>query len=142
MKDAMIFLLRIALGVAFLSAVADRFGMWGAVESPIVTWGNMDNFLQYTSTLTFGASGLLLTILGYGVTILEAVFGIFLIIGYKTKRTALFSGVLLLIFGLSMALNLNIKYAFDYSVFSAAFGALLLAYQGKIKWSLDSAYRR
>ena len=31
--------LRQALGTAFLSAVADRFGLWGADGQPNVSWG-------------------------------------------------------------------------------------------------------
>ena len=33
-------LLRIGLGVGFLSAVADRLGLWGAFGQPNVEWGN------------------------------------------------------------------------------------------------------
>ena len=32
--------LRCALGLGFLSAVADRFGLWGAFGQPNVEWGN------------------------------------------------------------------------------------------------------
>ena len=32
--------LRFALGFSFLSAVADRFGLWGAFGEPRVAWGN------------------------------------------------------------------------------------------------------
>ncbi len=35
---------RIALGVTFLSSVADRFGMLGALGQPNVTWGDFDHF--------------------------------------------------------------------------------------------------
>jgi len=31
--------LRLALGLSFLSAVADRFGWWGAFGHPNVAWG-------------------------------------------------------------------------------------------------------
>lgn len=137
MKNLIILLLRLALGIAFLSAVADRLGFWGSPESALTAWGNWDNFLSYTSTLTFGASGMFLKILAVLATVLEAVFGILLILGYKTKQTALLSGFLLLSFGICMALNTHFKYALDYSVFTAAFAAFLLSVQGKIKWSLD-----
>ena len=36
---------RIALGAAFLSAVADRFGLWGRYGG----WGNFANFEKYTA---------------------------------------------------------------------------------------------
>ena len=31
---------RYALGLGFLSAVADTFGLWGAFRQPNVEWGN------------------------------------------------------------------------------------------------------
>jgi hypothetical protein len=40
-------LLRIGIGVAFLSAVADRFGLVGAFGQPNVDWGNFSRFLEY-----------------------------------------------------------------------------------------------
>ena len=40
--------LRLGIAVGFLSAVADRFGMWPA---EISAWGNMDNFLAYTQVI-------------------------------------------------------------------------------------------
>jgi hypothetical protein len=39
-------LLRVGLGVGFLSAVADRFGLWGAFGQPNVEWGNFSRFLE------------------------------------------------------------------------------------------------
>ncbi|HET8839684.1 MAG TPA: DoxX family protein [Flavobacteriaceae bacterium] len=137
MKAIVILLLRFALGLAFLSAVADRFGLWGPPGSAIVAWGNMENFLGYTSTVTFGATGILLKILGWTATILEAVLGIFLIIGFKMKSTAILSGLLLLLFGIGMVCNLPAKTVLDFSVFSACFGAFLLAFQPRIKFSVD-----
>ncbi len=137
MKNFVILLLRFALGAAFLSAAADRFGLWGPPGSAIVAWGNMDNFLNYTSLVTFGSSGILLKILGWTATILEIVLGIFLIIGFKVKPTAILSGILLLLFGIGMVFNLPPKTVLDYSVFSACFGAFLLAFQPRIKFSVD-----
>ena len=40
--------LRLALGISFLSAVADRFGLWGVFEQPNVAWGNYARFVAYT----------------------------------------------------------------------------------------------
>ncbi|HET7360368.1 MAG TPA: DoxX family protein, partial [Salinimicrobium sp.] len=94
------------------------------------------------SSLTFGASGIMLEILGFAATILEFVLGIFLILGYKIRATAFCSGILLLLFAIGMSLNTHVKYALDYSVFSACFGAFLLAYQPVGKWSLDNSLRK
>jgi hypothetical protein len=45
--------LRIALALAFLSAVADRFGLWGKPGRPGVSWGNMTQFNAYVAKLNW-----------------------------------------------------------------------------------------
>jgi len=45
--------LRYGLGLGFLSAVADRFGLWGAYGQPNVEWGNFARFLEYTHLLNW-----------------------------------------------------------------------------------------
>ncbi len=49
--------LRIGLGVGFLSAVADRLGLWGAFGQPNVEWGNFSRFLDYTHILNWYFAG-------------------------------------------------------------------------------------
>ena len=49
--------LRCALGLGFLSAVADRFGLWGAFGQPNVEWGNFSRFLEYTHSLNLVCAG-------------------------------------------------------------------------------------
>ena len=43
--------LRVALAAGFLSAVADRFGLWGMPGTPGVAWGDWSHFLTYTGRL-------------------------------------------------------------------------------------------
>jgi hypothetical protein len=45
--------LRLALGLSFLSAVADRFGWWGAFGHPNVAWGSFGRFVAYTARLNW-----------------------------------------------------------------------------------------
>jgi len=45
--------LRYGLGLGFLSAVADRLGLWGAFGQPNVEWGNFSRFLEYTHSLNW-----------------------------------------------------------------------------------------
>jgi len=137
MKDYFIFLLRIALGIGFLSAVADRMGYWGQPGDLAVTWGNWENFVLYTSKLNFGINQHAANILGLLATISELILGMLLVLGIRVKYTSLCSGVLLLIFALFMSFNTHVKYALDYSVFVAAFGAFLLSTAPKNKWSID-----
>src|SRR5205823_11239866 len=42
--------MRMALAAGFLSAVADRFGLWGPIGTPGVSWGGFARFLDYTDT--------------------------------------------------------------------------------------------
>ena len=137
MKNIIILLLRIALGIGFLSAVADRFGYWGLPGESGVAWGNWGNFVQYVVKLNFGASSAFANLLAIIATALEIAFGILLIIGFKIKYIAFSSGILLLIFALEMSINTHLKSALDASVFAASFGAFLLSVQPEGKWSID-----
>lgn len=119
--------LRVALGVAFLSAVADRFGLWGAPGSPGVAWGNFQNFLDSTATLNPYLTASLIPAFGWFVTGAELTLGLALIAGYRMRITALLSGFLLLAFALGLTIGAGIKAPLDASVFSASAGAFLLA---------------
>ncbi len=121
-----------------LSAVADRFGLWGAPGDPGVAWGNWDNFIAYTQTLNSFASKSVAGILGALATFFEILFGLFLIIGFKTRIVALGTSGLMLLFALSMAISVSIKAPFDYSVFTSSAAALLLSTIGKTSFSVDN----
>ena len=46
-----VWLLRVALAFSFLSAVADRFGLWGPFGVAGVAWGDFERFTAYTARL-------------------------------------------------------------------------------------------
>ncbi|WP_455590675.1 DoxX protein [Bacteroides sp.] len=118
---------RIAIGMSFLSAVADRFGLWTPIlGSENVVWGNMGSFTTYTGLLVPWISQPVLPLLAWFVTIAEVVLGVSLIIGYQKRIAALLSGTLLLIFAISMMFFSSFKAPFDYSVFTASACAFLL----------------
>lgn len=118
---------RIAIAMSFLSAVADRIGLWTPLlGSEGVTWGNMESFTAYTGVLVPWAPTLFLPALAWLVTVAEVVLGVLLIIGYQKRIVALLSGLLLLIFAFSMLFFTNIKAPLDYSVFTAAACSFLL----------------
>lgn len=123
--------LKFALAFAFLSAVADRFGLWGQVGTPGVVWGNFENFIAYTQILTPWSSGQLTIIMAWIATALEIIFGILLCTNFKTKIVTFLSGVLLLIFAISMIFTVGLKATLDYSVLTASFAAFLLAFNVK-----------
>lgn len=138
MKRYLTLLLRVAIGIGFLSAVADRLGFWGPPAGYAVAWGNWDNFIHYVSVLNFGAGEKTAIALGIISTLLEIVFGFLLILGFRIKYTAFFSGIMLLLFALEMSFNTSIKFALDSSVFVAAFGSFLLAANPQSKWAVDN----
>lgn len=125
--------LRVALGTAFLSAVADRIGAWGPPGAPHVAWGNFHNFLVYAGKLNPWFPGSWIPAVGWIATICEIAFGIALIVGFRIRITALLSGLLLLAFALGMAFGLSIKAPLDYSVFTASAAAFLLSSKGSIE---------
>ena len=68
MKDYSSVFLRLALGISFLAAVADRFGLWGSFGQPNVAWGDFSHFVAYTRKLNwFTPSGACLQYINPGV---------------------------------------------------------------------------
>ncbi|KXU36252.1 hypothetical protein AXK12_03720 [Cephaloticoccus capnophilus] len=122
----MIGCLKIALALAFLSAVADRFGLWGAPGSEGVFWGNFENFVAYTRLINPWFPKVLAAPISYFITGLEIALAILLFTKWKTKEVAFISGLLLLTFAVAMTFSLGPKSAFDYNVFTAAFAAFAL----------------
>lgn len=123
MKKAIKLFLRLAIAFGFLSAVADRFGLWSADVS---AWGDWESFVQYTAIINPWVPSSVIPALAIIATSAEILFSICLIIGYKTRLFANLSGVLLLVFALAMSFSIGIKPVFDYSVFIAAAGAFVL----------------
>ncbi|MCF1192240.1 DoxX family protein [Mangrovimonas sp. AS39] len=130
--------LRLALSTAFLSAVADRFGMW---SKDVSVWGNWDSFLEYTQYINPWLPEALIPTIGILATGAEIIFAILLIIGFKTEQTAKWSGFLLLIFALSMTFSSGIKGAFDYSVYTASAAAFALSLMKEKFLELDNLIR-
>ena len=119
---------RVALGAAFLSAVADRFGFWGKYGG----WGNFANFTKYTAEVNSFLPAFVIPFLAWAATLAETSLGIGLIIGVWPRWVALGAALLLAMFGSAMAISFGLKSPLDYSVFSASAGALLLVlYQSR-----------
>jgi uncharacterized membrane protein YphA (DoxX/SURF4 family) len=136
--DYIMVFLRIALGIAFLSAVADRFGLWGTYGQPNVSWGDFSRFVDYTGQLNWFAPTAVIPALAWAATFAEIVLGLALVLGFFTRVAALLSGLLLLVFALTMTFGLGVKAPLDYSVFSSCAGAFLLAAYGKYLLSIDA----
>ena len=113
---------RIALGCAFLSAVAARFGLWrDRGPHPFA------QFIKYTAEVNSFLPASLSPFLAVAATIAEPTLGIALLAGFKPRWTGMASAILLALFGTAMTISGGIKSALDASVFSASAAALLAA---------------
>ena len=129
--------LRIGIGIGFLSAVADRFGLW---PPEISAWGNWESFLSYTEAINPLIPKMLIPTAGAIATAAELLFGVCLIIGFKTEQMAKLSGFLMLIFALAITFSSGIKGAFDYSVFAASAAAFGLSTLDEKFLELDNLF--
>jgi len=120
-------LLRVGLAAAFLSAVADRFGLWGQPGSRGVSWGDMAHFYDYTAEVNAFLPSTLIPAVAWLATIAETGLGFALLSGVCRRPVALATGVLLTLFALAMSISLGVHSALAYSVPTAAAAALLLA---------------
>ena len=122
-KNTVKLFLRFATAGGFLSAVADRFGIWNYN----LAWGNWESFVDFTRLINPWFPESMIQGVAITATSLEIIFAICLIIGFKTELIAKLSGILLLIFALSMTFSTGVKTAFDASVFAAAGAAFAVS---------------
>lgn len=131
--------LRFAIAFGFLSAVADRFGIW---SKEVSAWGNWDSFVSYTEVINPWFPGFAISTIAIIATAAEIIFALCLLVGFKTELFAKLSGLLLLIFALSMTFSTGIKGVFDYSVFSASAGAFALSTMKEKYLELDTLIKK
>ena len=140
--DLVQLLARLAIGVTLLSAVADRFGLWGPHGATNVAWGDFTHFITYTSAVNSFLPASLAPTLAVLSTIFETAFGIALIVGIFTRLTALGSGCLFAAFAIAMSISFGVKRPLDASVFGDCAAAFLLAVMPYYRWSLDQLFAR
>lgn len=133
-------LLRIALGVSFISTVSDRIGLLGPFGTRNIEWGNWDSFIDYTTTMMPFLDRPTVNIMGGIASLAEAIIGILLIIGFKTRTAAIASCLLTLIFALAMTVFLGIKAPINFSVFTVISASLLLSKIPVYEWSIDQYF--
>ena len=135
-------LLRIGLGVGFLSAVADRFGLWGPFGQPNVEWGNFSRFLEYTHTLIWYLPAGMTPPLGAIATGAEILFGVLVLVGWHTNVVARFSGLLLIVFATAMTIALGVKSVLNFAVITGIGGSFFLANCESFPFSVDDLLSR
>ena len=131
--------LRLGVGLGFLTAVADRFGLWAAENS---AWGNWEIFVDSTQALNPWLPVSIIPFVAALATACEFFFGLFILIGFKTELFAKLSGWLLLIFALAIAFSSGIKGAFDYSVFAASGAAFALSRLENKSYEIDVLFEK
>jgi len=114
-------------------------GPYGAKD---VSWGNFAHFVEYTGAVTSLFPSSWAVSFAWVSTVAETLFGILLIVGFKIRITSVLSGLLLLSFAMGMVTSLGIKKPLDYSVFSAAAAAFLLACWEPDRFTLDRLLNR
>jgi putative oxidoreductase len=115
---------RLALGAAFLSGIADRFGFYSGRN---VGYGNFAGFVSYTAKVNSFMPASTIPFLAWAATAAEFFLGLALVLGLWVRWAALGSALLLILFGTAMAVSFGIKSPLDYSVFSASAAAFLAA---------------
>src|SRR5207247_6477913 len=99
--------------------------------------GDFAHLLEYTGAVMSLFPSSLTVSFAWAATVAETLFGILLIAGFKIRMASVLSGLLLLSFAMGMVTGLGIKTPFDYSVFSAAAAAFLLAFWEPDRFTLD-----
>lgn len=130
--------LRIAIGTGYLVFGLDRLGVWGPYGSKHVAWGDWAHFVAYSRKVMSFLPVSLADILAALATGAEILFGALLIAGWLTRPAAIGSGILALLFALSMAISFGIVSPLTYSVFTLSAGSFLLATVENYRWSLDN----
>lgn len=133
-QDTATFLLRIALAIGFLSAVFSRLGLWGEYSS------GWQNFIAYTGKVNSFAPKNSIPVIAILSTVLETLFALMLLIGYKTRLAATGAAILTLLFALAMTYSFGVKDPLDYSVFVFSAAAFLLATMPQYRWSIDEIH--
>ena len=119
-------LLRLALGATLLSAVADRFGIWGPPGAATVAWGDWTHFVAYTAQVNGFLPSALAPALAIIATAAEMLFGIALIFGIFRRPVAFATAVLCALFAGAMTLSFGVKAPLNASVFVDFAAAFLL----------------
>ncbi|MDQ2835662.1 MAG: DoxX family protein [Acidobacteriota bacterium] len=129
-------LLRLPPALAFLDAVADRFGLLGPHGAPGVAWGDFAHFVAYTAQVNSFVPSRFAPSLAIFATLCEMLFGLALLLGVRLSLAALGSAALLFLFGTAMTISGFSQFA--YSVYLMAAGALALSTVDASLLSLDA----
>jgi uncharacterized membrane protein YphA (DoxX/SURF4 family) len=117
----------ILLGLDFLGAVADRFGLLGAPGAPGVSWGSWDAFVDYTASVMPFANRWMVDAAAVGATVAECAIGLLLVLGFQRRWVAKASAGLLFGYLVLMATSLGASEVADYALPIFIGGSLLVS---------------
>ncbi len=129
--------LRLALGIGYIVPGLDRLGIWGKYGSKNISWGDWQHFVSYAGEVMSFLPAALVQPFAITATVCELGLGLLLLIGKWTRMAAVGSGILALLFALSMTVSFGIVSPLSYSVFTVSAASFLLAASGKYRWSID-----
>ena len=132
---------RLAVGFVFISHIADRLGFWGPPGASNVAWGNLEIFYNNVRALNPYLPDVLIPVVGWIVNVAELTLGVLLIAGFKTRWAGFLTGLLLLAIAVANAVVFGIKVPLNYSIFSAAAAAFLIASHHEFPLSIDNMQR-
>ena len=125
-QNRAIYFAKVSLAISYLSAVFDRFGFWGHLGETGVSWGSMTNFFKHVSTLCPWAPESMIPVIGWVITVLEAIIAFCYIINLKNKIINTANIFILILFILSMSLFQSVKMMINFSVMVCCASALLI----------------
>lgn len=117
----------VALGITFLGAVADRFGVFGGPGDPGVSWGNWETFVRYSGDLLPFVSPPFVLAAAMAATLVEVILGAALIVGWQRRWIGKTAAGLLVTYLVAMATTVGIWEAIRYGVPILVGGALLVS---------------
>lgn len=132
-------ILRLLIGLAFLQAVGDRFGLFGGPGTPGVSWGDFAHFIAYTGQVNSFMPHAIIPTLAVLATICEITFGLTMLLGVRIRYAALGSAILLFLFATAMTISGLSQ--FSYGVYLMSAGALSLAAIDAAFFSIDALVR-
>ena len=135
-------LLRVFLGVTFLLAVADRFGLLGTPGSPGISWGDWSHFVADTRQINAFLPSEFAPTLAVLATLAELSLGLTLLLGMRARQAAAGAVLLLVVYASAMTFSLGPLSPFPYSVYVLAAGAWVLATVDTSVLSLDAVLAR
>jgi hypothetical protein len=117
----------IALGLDFLGAVADRFGMFGAPGTPGVWWGSWSAFVDNTTEMLHGVTGWPAQAMAVSATAVELALGGALLLGWQRRWIGKAAAGLLAVYFVLMLASVGVTEVARFALPLLIGGALVLS---------------